>query len=134
MNAINDLKPGHGRPGKTSTYMLSESTIKIIRDISQLISEDGGDCSDWLIGATWDVDLGVLRRLGIEPGYRWQICRCALSAADAKAIVEGFRNLSCMEVAEPDQSGVEKAVYVFAYRKPHKWETACAGRNDRTES
>jgi hypothetical protein len=114
--------------------MLSESTIKIIRDISQLISEDGGECSDWHVGATWDVDLGVLRRLGIEPGYRWQICRCALSTAEAKAIVEGFRNLSCTEVTEPGHAKGEQTVYVFAYRKPHRWETACAGHNDRTES
>ncbi len=112
--------------------MLSESTIKIIRDISQFISEDGGDCSDWCVGATPDVDLGVLRKMGIGTDYRWQICRCALSVADAKAIVEGFRNLSCAEVTDSTPAAGETAVYVFAYRKPHRWETTCAGHNDRT--
>jgi hypothetical protein len=100
--------------------MLSESTIKIIRDVSQFISEGGGDCSDWCIGATSDVDLGPLREMGIGADYRWQICRCALSAMEAKAIVQGFRNLSCTEVMDANKADDETAVYVFAFRKRQK--------------
>ena len=98
--------------------MLSESTTKIIREISQFINEDSGDCSDWCVGATSDVDLGLLRSRGISPGYHRQICRCALSAAEASAIVQGFRNLSCTEVVDPSDAGSEAVVYVFAFRKP----------------
>jgi hypothetical protein len=97
--------------------MLSESTIKIIRDISQIISEGGGDCAEWCIGCTADVELRLLRELGIPAEYRWQICRCALSGSDARAIVQGFRNLSCKQVSDPNDTGGETAVYVFAYLK-----------------
>ena len=97
--------------------MLSESTIKIIRDISQIISEGGGDCSEWCIGCTADVELRMLRGMGIPPEYRWQICRCALSPAEARAIVLGFRNLSCEAVSDPGGTGEDAAVYVFAYLK-----------------
>jgi hypothetical protein len=107
--------------------MLSESTIKIIRDISQIISEGGGDCSEWCIGCTADVELRVLRDIGVPPEYRWQICRCALSGADARAIVQGFRNLSCEEVADANGTDSESAVYVFAYLKRPMLATAVRG-------
>jgi hypothetical protein len=97
--------------------MLSESTIKIIRDISQIIGEAGGDCSDWCIGCTADVELRMLRESGVPPEYRWQICRCALSGSEARAIVQGFQNLSCEKIADPNDNGGETAVYVFAYLK-----------------
>ena len=97
--------------------MLSESTIKIIRDISQIISEGGGDCSEWCIGCTADVELRLLRELGIPPEYRWQICRCALSGSEARAIVQGFQNLSCEKIQDPGDTGGEAAVYVFAFLK-----------------
>ena len=97
--------------------MLSESTIKIIRDISQIISEAGGECSEWCVGCTADVELRMLRESGVPPEYRWQICRCALSGSEARAIVVGFRNLSCEQVFDPNDNGGETAVYVFAYLK-----------------
>jgi hypothetical protein len=97
--------------------MLSESTIKIIRDISQIISEAGGECSEWSVGCTADVELRMLRENGVPPEYRWQICRCALSGSEARAIVVGFRNLSCEPVFDPNDDGGETAVYVFAYLK-----------------
>ncbi len=108
--------------------MLSESTIKIIRDISQFISEGGGDCSEWCIGATADVELGALREQGIPPEYRWQICRCAISGPEAWAIVQGFRNLSCEEIPLGDRHGDETSVYVFAYRKTPLLARAAGGR------
>jgi hypothetical protein len=97
--------------------MLSETTIKIIRDISQIISDGGGECAEWCIGVTADVELRLLRDKGIQPEDRWQICRCAVSAVEARAIVSGFRNLSCMEVRDPGDAGGADSVYIFAYRK-----------------
>lgn len=97
--------------------MLTESTIKIIRDISQIISDGGGECSEWCIGVTSDVDLRLLRDMGIPTGYRWQICRCALSNMEARSIVMGFRNLSCKEVIDPNDTSSDSTVYVFAYLK-----------------
>jgi hypothetical protein len=108
--------------------MLSESTIKIIRDISQIISEGGGDCADWCVGCTADVELRLLREFGVPPEYRWQICRCALSGSEARAIVQGFRNLSCTETPDPKDTGGEAAVYVFAYLRQPKLASAVNGR------
>jgi hypothetical protein len=114
--------------------MLSESTTKIIREISQFINEDGGDCSDWCVGATSDVDLGLLRSRGIGPGYHRQICRCALSAAEARAIVHGFRNLSCTEVVDPNDADGQAAVYVFAFRKPSALTAIPGGMDEQPDS
>jgi hypothetical protein len=108
--------------------MLSESTIKIIRDVSQIISEGGGECSEWCIGCTADVELRQLRDSGVPPEYRWQICRCALSAAEARAIVQGFRNLCCEEVADPNGTDGDSAVYVFAYLKRPMMANTVNGR------
>jgi hypothetical protein len=108
--------------------MLSESTIKIIRDISQFIGDSGGECAEWHIGATSDVDLRLLRDLGIDSQYRWQVCRCALSAAEARAIVLGFKNLSCTETPDPNNADGDGAVYVFAYRRTPSRANAPNGR------
>ncbi len=98
--------------------MLSESTIKIIRDISQIISEAGGDCSEWCIGCTADVELRQLRGTAVPSEYRWRdLPLRALSSSEARSIVMGFRNLSCEGLSDPDDTGGETAVYVFAYLK-----------------
>lgn len=96
--------------------MISETSVKIIKDICQFMAEGGGDCTEWRIGATADIARVKLVDQGISRNYRWQICRRAQSAEEAQAIVMGFRNLSCEE-CPASQGGEGPAVYVYAYLK-----------------
>ena len=96
--------------------MISESSVNIIKDICQFMAEGGGDCTQWRIGATADIEQVLYVDQGISRNYRWQIYRRAQSAEEAQAIVMGFRNLSCEE-CPACQRGRGPAVYVYAYLK-----------------
>jgi hypothetical protein len=103
--------------------MISDSSVNIIRDICKLMSDGGGDCAQWRIGAAADVDHVLFVDQGVSRDYPWQICRRAPSADEARAIVVGFRNLSCEECpGGRDQN--EAAVYVYAYLKNPRLEAA----------
>jgi hypothetical protein len=97
--------------------MMPDSTITIIQDICRLMTDGRTDCSQWRIGATSNVEATLFGDCGVPRDYRWHICRKADSAAEARAIVHGFRNLSCEECPAHDKKGDESAVYVYAYLK-----------------
>ena len=108
------------------TTMTGESTIKIIRDISQLINAGDGDCSAWHIGATSDPERQLFQERGIPRDFRWVITRRAMSAQEARAIVRGFVNLSCRLVKDSGDADYEAAVHVFAFRQPPSAALAAA--------
>jgi hypothetical protein len=95
--------------------MISDNSVKIIQDICQFMADGGGDCAQWLVGSAADVDKVLFLDHGIPRDYRWHICRRAQSAEEARAIVQGFRNLSCEEC--PGSHNGAESVYVYAYLK-----------------
>ena len=103
--------------------MISENSIKIIKDICQFMAEGGGDCTQWRIGAAANAEQALFVDRGLSRDYRWQICRRAQSAEEAQAIVMGFCNLSCEE-CPAGRNGDGSAVYVYAYLKKPELETA----------
>ncbi len=99
--------------------MDGERTVKIISDISHLINAWGGECSEWHIGVTTDLERELFAR-GIPRDHPGCLCRCAVSAQEARAIVRGFMNLSCNGNLD-ERDGVNgSAVYIFAFRQPRK--------------
>ncbi len=104
--------------------MITDSSVNIIRDICKLMSDYGDDCAQWRIGAAANVDQVLFVDQGLARNYPWQICRRAPSADEARAIVDGFRNLSCEE-CPGGRDRNQAAVYVYAYLKtPGRLETA----------
>jgi hypothetical protein len=95
--------------------MRAESTEEIIRQFCELNAKGGGICSEWCVGVTEDAEHHLFEELGIPRDYPWCIHRCAASAKEARAIVEGFHNVGCE--ARFSRINGSRAVYVFAYRK-----------------
>jgi hypothetical protein len=95
--------------------MITESSEKIIRDFCDLNEKAGGNCSEWCVGATEDAERHLYEELGIPRDYPWCIHRCAVSAKEARAIVEGFHNVGCE--TRFCVGNTASAIYVFAYRK-----------------
>ena len=95
--------------------MMTENTAEIIREVCELNAKAGGICSDWCVGATDDAERHLFQELGIPRDYRWCIHRRAVSAKEARAIVQGFHNIGFE--ASFDGSDDESALQVFAYRK-----------------
>ncbi len=94
--------------------MTPDTTITIIRDICRIMTDGGGDCSKWRIGSASDLESTLFGDCGVSRDYRWHICRMANSAEEARAIVQGFCNLSCEECPTRGKED-ETAVYVYAY-------------------
>lgn len=95
--------------------MNTEKMDEIIREFCELNAKSGGNCSEWCVGVTDDVERHLYRELGIPHDYRWCIHRRAVSAEEARAIAQGFLNIGYE--TSPDRNGNEFAIYVFAYRK-----------------
>jgi hypothetical protein len=107
--------------------MDGERTIKIIKDISQLINASGGDCSEWRIGVATNLEREQFGR-EISRDDTVSLYRCAVSAEEARAIVRGFMNLSC-EGNIDDRSEVNgAAVFIYVYRKPRKQQPAAENK------
>ena len=108
--------------------MMAEETAKIIKEFCDLNAKAGGNCSEWCIGTTDDVERHLFGELGITRDYPWCIYRCALSAKEARAIMLGFHNIGFEASFGGRGNEDETAVYVFAYRK------VIAARKDLLES
>lgn len=96
--------------------MMAESSEKIINEFCELNAKAGGNCSEWCVGTTNDAERHLFEELGIPRDYPWCIHRCAISAEEARAIVEGFHNIGCEARLSPANN--PPATFVFAYRKP----------------
>lgn len=93
----------------------TEKMADIIREFCDLNVKSGGNCSEWCIGVTDDVERRLFCELRIPRDYRWCIYRRAVSAEEARAIVQGFFNIGYETCLDP--KGGERAIFVFAYRK-----------------
>ncbi len=97
--------------------MKPETTIKIIKDISDFISRGGEACSEWHVGVTADPEQHLFALLMIPRDSESYILRCAFDAATAWAIAKAFWNIECGKSPGSLERPEAAAVYVVAHRK-----------------